>query len=42
MMTVNPFELVYATQVKAHLKAIDRKYHSVIQREIENQYLAPI
>jgi mRNA-degrading endonuclease RelE of RelBE toxin-antitoxin system len=37
MMTVNSFELVYATQVKAHLKAIDRKYHSLIQREIENQ-----
>jgi mRNA-degrading endonuclease RelE of RelBE toxin-antitoxin system len=36
-MTSNAFNLIYATQVKAHLKAIDRKYHSLIQREIENQ-----
>ncbi len=37
MMTANSFKLVYAAQVKAHLKVIDRKYHSLIQREIENQ-----
>ena len=37
MMAINSFKLVYAAQVKAHLKAIDRKYHSPIRREIENQ-----
>jgi mRNA-degrading endonuclease RelE of RelBE toxin-antitoxin system len=37
MMAITPFKLVYATQVKAHLKAIDRKYHSLIRQEIENQ-----
>ena len=37
MMTTTPFRLVYAVQVKIHLKAIDRKYHSVIRQEIENQ-----
>ena len=37
MMTTNSFGLVYAAQVKTHLKAIDRKYHSIIRQEIENQ-----
>ncbi len=37
MTTTNPFRLVYATQVKTHLKAIDRKYHPVIRQEIEIQ-----
>jgi mRNA-degrading endonuclease RelE of RelBE toxin-antitoxin system len=29
------FELVYAPQVKAHLKANDRKYYGLIRQEIE-------
>lgn len=29
------FELVYAPQVKEHLKAIERKYYGLIRREIE-------
>ncbi|HRV94104.1 MAG TPA: addiction module toxin RelE [Anaerolineae bacterium] len=37
MATINPFKLIYATQVKGHLKTIDQKYHSLIRREIENQ-----
>jgi hypothetical protein len=37
MMAINPFKLVYAAQVKTHLKAIDRKYHSLIRQEVENQ-----
>jgi mRNA-degrading endonuclease RelE of RelBE toxin-antitoxin system len=37
MTTVNPFKLVYAPQVKTHLQAIERKYHSLIRQEIENQ-----
>ncbi len=31
------FELVYAPQVKEHLKAIERKYYGLIRREIEVQ-----
>jgi len=37
MMTSTSFKLVYAVQVKAQLKAIDRKYHAIIRQEIENQ-----
>ena len=37
MMTTSPFKLVYAAQVKTHLKAIERKYHSTIRQEMENQ-----
>jgi mRNA-degrading endonuclease RelE of RelBE toxin-antitoxin system len=37
MMAINPFKLIYAAQVKVHLKVIDRKYHSLIRQEIENQ-----
>ncbi len=37
MMAINPFNLIYAAQVKTHLKAIDRKYHSLIRQEVENQ-----
>jgi mRNA-degrading endonuclease RelE of RelBE toxin-antitoxin system len=29
------FELVYAPQVKKHLKAIERRYYGLIRREIE-------
>jgi hypothetical protein len=31
------FDLVYAPQVKEHLKAIERKYHGLIRQEIEAQ-----
>jgi mRNA-degrading endonuclease RelE of RelBE toxin-antitoxin system len=31
------FELVYAPQVKGHLKAIERKYYGLIRQEIEAQ-----
>ena len=34
-----PFTLVYADEVKEHLRAIEAKYHSVIQSEIETQLL---
>lgn len=33
------FALVYADDVKQHLKAIDTKYHSLIKSEIETQLL---
>jgi hypothetical protein len=33
------FALVYADEVKPHLGAIETKYHSLIQSEIENQLL---
>ena len=31
------FDLIYAPQVKTHLQAIERKYHSLIRRTIETQ-----
>jgi mRNA-degrading endonuclease RelE of RelBE toxin-antitoxin system len=31
------FELIYAPQVRMHLKAIERKYYSLIRRTIETQ-----
>jgi mRNA-degrading endonuclease RelE of RelBE toxin-antitoxin system len=31
------FELVYASQVKDHLKAIERKHHGLFRQEIEAQ-----
>ena len=31
------FELIYAPQVKTHLQAIERKYHSLIRRTIKTQ-----
>jgi hypothetical protein len=34
-----PFALVYADEVKQHLRAIETKYHSLIQAEIESQLL---
>jgi hypothetical protein len=34
-----PFSLVYATEVKRHLRAIETKYHSLIQSEVKNQLL---
>ena len=37
MATTQPFKLIYAAQVKQHLKTIERKYHSFIRETIENQ-----
>ena len=37
MISKRRFELIYAPGVKRHLKAIERKYHSLIRREIEMQ-----
>jgi mRNA-degrading endonuclease RelE of RelBE toxin-antitoxin system len=34
-----PFALVYADEVKQHLRAIETKHHSLIQSEIEGQLL---
>ncbi len=31
------FDLIYAPQVKTHLQAIERRYHSLIRRRIETQ-----
>ena len=35
----HPFALVYAAEVKRHLRAIETKYHSLIQSEVETQLL---
>lgn len=37
MATIQRFKLIYAAQVKDHLKFIERKYHSLIRETIENQ-----
>src|SRR5262249_41667923 len=34
-----PWVLLYADEVKEHLRAIETKYHSLIQSEVENQLL---
>jgi mRNA-degrading endonuclease RelE of RelBE toxin-antitoxin system len=39
MAKQQPFALVYADEVKQHLRAIETKYHSLIQSEIEGQLL---
>jgi len=39
MAKKQPFVLVYADEVKEHLRAIEAKYHSVIQSTIETQLL---
>lgn len=39
MAKKQPFTLVYADEIKKHLRAIDAKYHSVIESEIESQLL---
>ena len=39
MARKQPFALVYADEVKEHLRAIEAKYHSVIQKAIETQLL---
>ena len=37
MITNKRFELVYAPEVKQHLQAIEKRYHSLIRRTIEEQ-----
>ena len=37
MAKERPFALVYAAEVKQHLRVIDAKYHSLIRSEIEAQ-----
>ena len=34
-----PFVLVYADEVKDHLRAIETKYHSLVESEVEGQLL---
>ena len=34
-----PFVLVYADEIKEHLRAIETKHHTLIQSEIETQLL---
>jgi hypothetical protein len=36
-MATTQFKLIYAAQVKDHLKFIDRKFHSLIRETLENQ-----
>jgi mRNA-degrading endonuclease RelE of RelBE toxin-antitoxin system len=37
MTSSQPYELIYAPEVLQHLRAIDRKYHSIIRATIEEQ-----
>jgi hypothetical protein len=39
MAKKQPFMLVYADEVKGHLRAIETKYHPLIQSEVEAQLL---
>ncbi len=39
MATIQPFVLIFAPQTKEHLKAIERKYYSLIRDTIEQQLL---
>lgn len=39
MAKKHPFALVYAAQVRQHLRGIDAKYHSLIRSEVEAQLL---
>jgi hypothetical protein len=39
MAKKTPFTLVYADELKVHLRAIQSKYHAMIQTEIEEQLL---
>jgi len=39
MARKQPFTLLYADEVKEHLRAIETKYHSLIQSEVESQLL---
>jgi hypothetical protein len=37
MAAAQPFKVIYASQVKAHLKAIAQKYHPLIRNTIKDQ-----
>ncbi len=37
MVRRRPFEIIYAAKVREHLLAIERKYHSLIRQNIEQQ-----
>jgi hypothetical protein len=37
MVTIQSFRLIYARQVKEHLKTIERKYYSLIRDTLEDQ-----
>jgi hypothetical protein len=39
MAKMHPFTVVYADEVKLHLRAVEPKYHSAIRSEIESQLL---
>jgi hypothetical protein len=39
MAKKKPFALVYAEEIREHLRAIEAKYHSVIQSGVEEQLL---
>jgi mRNA-degrading endonuclease RelE of RelBE toxin-antitoxin system len=39
MVKKRPFVLVYADEIKQHLRSIDTKYRSLIQSEVESQLL---
>ena len=39
MVERQPFALVYADEVKEHLRAIETKYHSLIQSAVDAQLL---
>jgi len=39
MAKKQPFALVYADEVKQHLRAIETKYHALIQSEVEAHLL---
>ncbi len=39
MASKPPFVLVYADEVKGHLRAIEAKHHSLIESEIQGQLL---
>jgi mRNA-degrading endonuclease RelE of RelBE toxin-antitoxin system len=34
-----PYQLIYASRLKDHLRAIDRKYHALIRQAIETQLI---
>lgn len=36
-MSQEPYQLVYAPQVKGHLRSIERKYYALIREAIEEQ-----
>jgi len=37
MVRQKPYDLIYDTEVQSHVSKIDRKYHSLIRKEIKDQ-----